>query len=561
MMARRARLVSGLVLLTYLATHFMNHALGLISLDAMETGRIWFLALWRSAWTTILFYGSLLIHIALAFYSLYHRRHLRMPLWEALQLVLGLAIPLFLAAHIGGTRVAHEFFNVKDTYALSVLSLWNVAPLKGIRQAILVVIAWVHGCIGFHFWLRLRPWYSRVAQLFFSVALLLPVLALLGFAEAGREISEIMARQPDWLDRTLRESNVPAGQDRELLSAIPDWMLYGYLALLALVLLARAIRYAIERRSRIRITYPGGVEIAVPRGLTLLEASRFAGIAHTSVCGGRGRCSTCRVRVVNGWELLPPARPAEVRLLERVGAPPNVRLACQLQPAANLSITPLVPAGAEDREGFTQPSYLAGEERHIVVLFADLRSFTGMAEHKLPYDLVFILNSYFKTAGEAVSSAGGVVDKFVGDGVMALFGIETEPKDGCRRALNAAHRIVQGVDRLSKLLAAELIEPLRIGVGIHSGPAVVGRMGFGSAVSLTAIGDTVNVASRLQDLTKEYGCQLVISEQVAQYAGLDVGSFPRHELSVRNRREALAIYVIDDVRDVEQAAGQTAHSQ
>src|SRR4029434_9620621 len=97
--------------------------------------------------------------------------------------------------------------------------------------------------------------------------------------------------------------------------------------------------------------------------------------------------------------------------------------------------------------------------------------------------------------------------------------------DGCRRALNAANEIVNGVNQLSQLLAAELAEPLKIGVGIHSGPPVVGRMGYGSAVSLTAIGDTVNVASRLQDLTKEYGCQLVLSEGVGRAAGVDVATF------------------------------------
>jgi adenylate cyclase len=550
MVVRRIRLVSGLVLLTYLATHFINHSLGLISLEAMEAGRIWFLALWRNPLATLLLYGALITHLGLAFYSLYRRRHLRMPLWEALQLVLGLTIPLFLAAHIAGTRIAHELFGVKDSYALIVLSLWNVTPLNGAKQAILVLVAWIHGCIGLHFWLRLRPWYSRVVPIFFSVGLLLPVLALLGFAEAGREISDLMARQPDWFDRTLRETNVPGGQDRELLALVQNRALQGYVMILALVLLARAIRSAVQRRNLIRITYPGDVEVAVPRGLTVLEASRFAGLPHTSVCGGRGRCSTCRVRVVGGWDSLPLARPAEIRVLQRVGAPPNVRLACQLRPTEDLAITPLVPASSQARHGFTQPSYIAGEERNIVVLFADLRSFTGMAEHKLPYDLVFILNSYFKTAGEAITRAGGVVDKFVGDGVMALFGIETDPNDGCRRALNAANEIVNGVNHLSRLLAAELVEPLKIGVGIHSGPAVVGRMGYGSAVSLTAIGDTVNVASRLQDLTKEYACQLVISQEVARHAGIQVDSFPHHELTVRNRREALAIYVIKDVQAV-----------
>jgi len=538
------------VLLTYLATHFINHALGLISLNAMEAGRIWFLALWRNPVATAALYGALTIHLGLAFYSLYRRRHLRMPLWEALQLVLGFTIPLFLAAHIAGTRLAHELVGVKDSYSLIVLSLWNVTPEYGVRQAVLVIVAWLHGCIGVHFWLRLRPWYPRVVPIFFGLALLLPVLALLGFAEAGREISDLMARQPEWLERTLAAANVPRGSQRELLTLLQQRAVQSFAAILSLVLLARAIRYAAQRRHRIRITYPGGVEVAVPRGLTLLEASRLSGIPHTSVCGGRGRCSTCRVRVVRGWDSLPPAKPAELRVLQRVGAPPNVRLACQLRPTANLSITPLVPAGGQAHQGFTQPSYLAGEERNIVVLFADLRSFTGMAEHKLPYDLVFILNSYFKTAGEAVARAGGIVDKFVGDGVMALFGVESGSDDGSRRALIAANEIVSGVNQLSQLLAAELAEPLKIGVGIHSGPAVVGRMGYGSTISLTAIGDTVNVASRLQDLTKEYACQLVISEQVALQGGVNVSSLPRHELSVRNRREALTIYVIKDVQTV-----------
>src|SRR5215470_11685363 len=550
MIVRRVRLVSGLVLLTYLATHFLNHALGLISLEAMEVGRVWFLALWRNPVATVVLYGALAIHLGLAFYSLYRRRHLRMPLWEALQLVLGLTIPLFLAAHIAGTRLAHELFDVKDSYALIVLSLWNVTPLNGIRQALLVIVAWIHGCIGLHFWLRLRPWYSRVVPIFFSVALLLPVLALLGFAEAGREISDIMARQPAWFDRTLAAANVPRGAQRELLSALQKRTLQAYVGILALVLLARAIRDVIQRRSRIRLTYSGGIEVAVPRGLTVLEASRFAGIPHTAVCGGRGRCSTCRVRVVRGGESLPPAKSAEVRVLQRVGAPPNVRLACQLRPTADLSVTPLVPASGQTWLSFTQPSYLAGEERNIVVLFADLRSFTGMAEHKLPYDLVFVLNSYFKTAGEAVARAGGIVDKFVGDGVMALFGVETGADEGSRQALMAATEIVKGVNQLSQLLAGELVEPLKIGVGIHSGPAVVGRMGYGSAVSLTAIGDTVNVASRLQDLTKQYECQLVISEQVARQAGVDVESLPRHELTVRNRKEALSVYVVKDAQTV-----------
>jgi adenylate cyclase len=285
----------------------------------------------------------------------------------------------------------------------------------------------------------------------------------------------------------------------------------------------------------------------VPRGFSVLEASRFARFPHASVCGGRGRCSTCRIRVTHGLSILQSPSASEQRVLQRIGAPPNVRLACQLRPGGNISVTPLLPANARPSDGYAQPSYLAGQERTIAVLFADLRTFTGIAERKLPYDLVFLLNSYFEAVGDAIAGAGGMVDKFIGDGVMALFGVDSGPEIGCRQALAAAKTMVANVNVLSQRLAEELAEPLKIGIGIHCGPAVVGRMGYGSTVHLTAIGDMVNVASRLQDLTKEYSCQLIISEQVAEQAGLAVSAFPRHELTVRNRRETLAIFVVENV--------------
>ena len=547
MNVRRTRLVTGLILLSYLSTHLLNHALGLISLDAMNDGRVWFLALWRNPAGTAILYTSLLTHFSLALWSLYQRRHLRIPLWEALQLTLGLSIPPLLSLHFVGTRMQHEWFGVDDSYSLLVLTLWHAQPWDGLKQATLITVAWLHGCIGFHFWLRLRPWYRRVAPIFLGCALLLPVLGLLGFTQAGHEVDSLVARNPDWIAQVVQQSNVPPRSQRESLYRLDDAIVATYVLAVILTLLARIARDIFERRSRIRIRYPGEREVQVPRGFSVLEASRFAGLPHASVCGGRGRCSTCRIRVTDGLSKQPLPSTAEQRVLQRVGAPPNVRLACQLRPVENLSVTPLVPANAHASDGYAQPSYLAGQERTIAVLFADLRTFTGIAEQKLPYDLVFLLNSYFETVGESIASAGGMVDKFIGDGVMALFGIEAGPAEGCRQALAAAQRMVDQVKMLSQALAEELTEPLRIGVGIHCGPAVVGRMGYGATIHLTAIGDTVNVASRLQDLTKEFSCHLVISEEVAQQAGLNVSALPRHEITVRNRREALAIFVVDDV--------------
>src|SRR3989442_4553957 len=104
---RRLHAITGLLLFTYVITHLTNHALGLISLEAMEAGRWWFLALWRNPVGTLALYGALLTHFMLALVSLYRRRHLRMPAWEATQLVLGLALPPLLVSHIVGTRLAH----------------------------------------------------------------------------------------------------------------------------------------------------------------------------------------------------------------------------------------------------------------------------------------------------------------------------------------------------------------------------------------------------------------------------------------------------------------------
>ena len=544
---RRTRIVTGLVLFTYLTTHLLNHSLGLISLDAMEAGRVWFLALWRNPVGTTVFYGSLLVHFGLALWAIYQRHHLRMPLGEALQLVLGLCIPPLLAVHFVGTRMAYEWYGVEDVYAKTVLTLWYSSPVYGVRQALLITIAWTHGCIGLFYSLRLRPWFARYAVLLFAGALLMPVLALLGFVQAGREVEFLIARDPGWIEHIKQSTHAAAVGDGQAMVRLHDGIIYGFWACLGVTLIARMIRQVNDRRSRVRITYPDGREVQVPRGFSVLEASRFAGIPHASVCGGRGRCSTCRVRISAALLTLPPASAAEQRVLDRIGAPPGVRLACQLRPSGNTSVTPLLPANAQASDGYAQPSYLAGQERTIAVLFADLRTFTGIAEQKLPYDLVFLLNSYFETVGECITNAGGMVDKFIGDGVMALFGVESGPEEGSRQALIAAKEMVQGVNRLSESLRDELAQPLKIGIGIHCGSAVVGRMGYGATVHVTAIGDTVNVASRLQDSTKEYGCQLVISDEVAKRSGLNATALPRHELTLRNRREALTIFVVEDV--------------
>jgi adenylate cyclase len=530
-----------------LTTHLANHALGLVSFAALEAGRGWFLLLWRNPLGTAVLYGALASHITLALWSLFQRRRLRMPIWEAVQLLMGLTIPFLLTTHVVGTRLAHTWFDVQDSYAYVVLSLWVSRPALGVRQAIVLLLAWLHGCMGMHGWLRLQPWYHRVVPWLFGVAILLPTLALLGFVQAGREVAA-QARHPAWLQATLHEANAPDVAARQRLDQVRTGVPVAFGAAIGAILVARAIRRRYEPRlETIQITYPDGQQAIVPVGFSVLDASRFAKIPHASVCGGRGRCSTCRVRVVQGEAGLPPASVEERRVLDRVGAPPHVRLACQVCPTHNVAVIPLLPAHVQASAGFAAPGHHAGREQEIVVLFADLRGFTRLAEPKLPYDVVFFLNRYFEAIGGAITHAGGIANQFTGDGVMALFGVDQGPAEGCRRALLAASAMLRNLAALTQTLADELPEPLRMGIGLHTGPAVVGRMGYAETTYLTAVGDTVHVASRLEGLTKDYHCQLVLSEHVARCVGLDLTAYPRHEITVRNRTEPLAIYVVEDV--------------
>jgi adenylate cyclase len=521
------RLASGLILFTFALSHFLNHALGHVSLEVMEAVQTVRSDLWRSWPGTLLLYGAAAVHIALGLWKLVRRRTWRMAPWEAAQIALGLVIPFLVAAHIAGTRLHSSLNGGDDTYNVVLRSMW---PDVALKQSLLLLIVWVHAMIGFHFWLRLKPWYAAWSPVLLAAAVLVPALAVTGWIEGAR-MAELAFSGPP----------VPpemAGP-RALLVDRTEMAVWAAFALLVSAI--AGVRLWGRWRGGPTITYPGGRRVRGASGATLLEISRAAGVPHASVCGGRGRCTTCRVLVIEGADSLPPPNPTEGAALARIHAPAAVRLACQVRPQHALTVRPLIPlreavpaAGAD--------AYRWGVERRITVMFADLRGFTNLAERLYPYDAVFLLNRYFEVMSEAIKRHGGEVDKFLGDGVMALFGVAPGHGVGSRDALFAARDMLEAIDRLNEEFEATLVTRLRMGLGIHMGPAVLGRVGGGAG--LTALGDSVNIASRLEELNKEFGSTLVVSDAALRASGLVIEDAEIHEVAVRGRGEMLTVHVV-----------------
>ncbi|MBY5871860.1 2Fe-2S iron-sulfur cluster binding domain-containing protein [Rhizobium leguminosarum] len=557
---RRARLGSGLVIFIFVLLHLSNHAIGLISVAAADKAAHLFLAIWRNPLGTAIFYSSVLTHIALVLRAIYMRRSLVMPKGEMAQIVLGLMIPLLLMDHVIGTRIAHEFYGYIDDYETVVSTLWIRNPTNGVRQLFGVVAVWIHGCIGIHFWLRYRSWYPDFAPLLLALAILVPVLSLLGFVEMGRTLADPSYQQAMTISAYKEGINTRYASNPEVYRQVAMIRagLYGaFSASLLIVVIARARRKLKERLDQVAVHYPGGEVIRVPRGFSVLEASRLGGLPHYSVCGGKGQCSTCRVQILGDYDSLPAPDKMEQTTLRRINAGPDVRLACQLRPNRDVAVAPLLVPATEAALPANSQETSPGREREIAVLFVDIRHFTTLTETRLPFDVVFLLNRYFAIIGKAVEQSGGRLDKFIGDGAMALFGLNTAPEEACRQALNAAAAIVAEIEKLAAELADELALPLRIAIGIHTGPAVVGTMGYGRVRSMTAIGDTVNVASRLESAAKEFEAAIVISEPVATLSGTDLVGIESREISVRGRALPLKVYVIPREKAAEPLEGKT----
>jgi adenylate cyclase len=536
------RSVTGLVIGLYVTMHLSNHALGLISVRAQEALRPWVMALWHSPPGQVLLYGSLITHAGIALLILYRRRHYYMPVWEAIQILLGLAIPYLLLVHIVNTRGTRILTGIDIDYTYEIANLW-VDPWTRFRQIALVLLVWGHFVVGLHFWWRLHSWYRRAFPAILLAFVLVPTAALLGFAEVGMTMTARARSDPQWM-RAMKARGVPADLYRsKLRAALKDWVGPSWIAVVGLVFGIAQIRNWRERHARFKVTYPDSVTIETPKGMSVLEVSRMTRCAHMSVCGGRARCTTCRVQIANTTGELPEPNELEATALRRIHAPNNVRLACQLRPETDLTVQPLLHPSIV-AAAYTEAGQEFGEEREVTILFVDIRGSTSLAERRLPYDVVFLLNSFFAALAEAVGKSGGYYSNFTGDGLMALFGLDGERAASARAALRCALVMFDSLDSLNARLAGELEVPIAIGIGIHTGQAIVGRMGPPKTPIISAVGDSVNTAARLERTAKELGVPLVVSAETLRAAGLHT-SATITQVSLRGRAATLLITALD----------------
>ena len=544
---QKLRLYSGIALMVYAFTHLLNHSVGIFDVTKMEQGRLIFLGFWRHPLLSWVVPASILVHLGTVIHKLFWRNTFKgLSRNEWVQIILGLMIPVILLPHIIETYICNLFFEIDDNYSFYLSTYY---PAYLIEWFFAILIIWSHGVLGMKLYLQQKRWFVQWKEVLRGVAIGLPIFAFLGIVSAGKEIMRLR-QDPEWLERVIERSN-PTGFDW---SGYVDYYTIlstlGYLALLGIIFGGRYIRIkGREREKNIEIKYLNGRKVAVREGTSLLEASLKAQIPHAHACGGRGRCSTCRVHVIEGLENISPPGDDELELLRTVNVGKDVRLACKSFVKGDCTIYPLLAATVNSN--FTNHLHpeRKGVDKKIAILFSDLRGFTSMTENKLPYDVVHVLNQYYQFMGQAIEANGGKVDKFIGDGIMALFGLESDLKTGCAQALEAAKAMSLQLVRLNESLKSELKDPLKMGMGIHCGSVIVGEMGYRNVSSLTAIGDVVNTTSRLEGESKAFGCELVVSDDVAQQAGADLSAFPNHQLQVRGRKQPLLVYCLERASD------------
>jgi len=370
-MIRTLNIVSGLTLFLFITTHLLNVSLGIISIDVMEASRPYFFAIWTNFPIEIVLLLALFVHPILGLRALYLRNTLRMSNQDKIQLLSSLLIIPLLIPHIVAIKAGENLLGMEATFTGFLTIMWVDLPLEGLRQVLLLIVAWVHGCIGLLTWIGLKRWWKPIAAYVYPLAVAIPTFALLGFVEAGRDVVERQTAQikssaertyysgaysvnplnqtdkkglvntlasASYQTKEADDVNISEEKFKQLSLVIgkqEKLLIYGYLIILALVFTARYLRLR-RRKEWVELHYASGEIIKAEVGPTLLEIAILNDLPHANMCHGKGRCGTCRVRILQSTSELTLADKLEQAMLDKLSSDSQTRLACQAAPSAGV---------------------------------------------------------------------------------------------------------------------------------------------------------------------------------------------------------------------------------
>jgi len=293
--------------------------------------------------------------------------------------------------------------------------------------------------------------------------------------------------------------------------------------------------------------WPEEVVVPFDDSVNLLEALLGAGLPIAHLCGGKARCSTCRVAIIEGLDDVSDRTEAELAMATKLDFPDVVRLACQVTASQSLRLRRLV-LDDQDLELASQlgkPKFVGpiGREVDAAVMFVDVVGYTRMAEGLPAYDVVHLLNRFFTRADAIVTENSGTIDNYMGDGVLAVFGINKDPNPA-RSAVRSGWGVLEVAKELTRYIERIYGLSFQVRVGIDFGEVVFGLMGAESTARETVIGDPVNVASRLEAANKETGTEILVTEAVYDETHTDVVFGQRFSLDVRGKGEQVVAHEV-----------------
>ncbi len=247
---------------------------------------------------------------------------------------------------------------------------------------------------------------------------------------------------------------------------------------------------------------------------TVLEAAVAGGVSLPHQCNGTGRCSTCRVWVLDGEEHLSARTQVEAPVAERLGLDSRVRLACQTRVFGDITVRRMI---LDSEEIIAAAPETVGREEAVVIMFTDLRDFTPFSERLPPHDVIYILERYYARMNAAVEKHGGFISNFLGDGLLVLFDHDSSTDMGGRAARAVMEMQAQLAD-FNTFMEVNYGTRLKMGIGVHYGTVVIGTVGRDAGQRQAVIGDTVNVASRIESATKKARCTTLVSSEFAAIA-------------------------------------------